>query len=184
MDPWSTFLPHLLPSSPLRSHQCGICKVENAGIPDPGFTGLSGTSSPCDILPPNPGHTQAPRRQKKTLQPLPRWEKLEMLCGPELGEVPVLEMQHWHSTSASPGRARGVPSALDATVPLPGQLRLSQAGHRWGSVPGCALCSPLQLLLQFPSLWKRQKDTAQPRCSHPGLGKGALPGPDIRLGCP
>lgn len=64
MDPWSTFLPHLLPSSPLRSHQCGICKVENAGIPDPGFTGLSGTSSPCDILPPNPGHTQAPRRQK------------------------------------------------------------------------------------------------------------------------
>lgn len=30
---------------------------------------------------------------KKPLQPLPQREKLEMLGGPELGEVPVMEME-------------------------------------------------------------------------------------------
>lgn len=38
-----------------------------------------------------------------------------MLPGPEPGEVPVLEMQHQHSTSHSPGRDWGVPRALGAS---------------------------------------------------------------------
>lgn len=182
-------LPHLLPSCPKNPYWCGICPVENSGILNSRGSQahlIPATSShqPLDTSKPPGHHIQA----KKPLQPLPQREKLGMLPGPEPGEVPVLEMQRPSSTSTAPVTALGGTGVFPMPwVPLPEQLGLSQTGHRWDSVSHCALCSPPQLLPPFPNLWKRQKDTALPRCRHRGLAKAlsrVLPGTDARLGCP